>query len=331
MLSFMSSQDAPESPEPPVQASVWEELCAVMARVPRKGLFLGLLAGWLAFFHWMGNGTFGYLDTASLPVWMWRAYEAPESPDSHGLLIPVAILGLLWWKRESILAQPNQLGSWWFFPLLALLVVLHGVGYLIQQPRVSILAFLSGFYLFIGMVWGFAWMRATFFPMFLLAFCMPLGSLANSITVPLRLLVTWLSVGIARMGLGIPVIREGSMIYDLDHTFQYDVAPACSGIRSLVSILALTTIYGFMSFRPAWKRLLIVASALPLAVLGNVLRITGVILAGEAFGQEAGLWVETKLGFLTFAFSLGCVMLLGWLLETRFREDEPSNPPANGS
>src|SRR5581483_11850964 len=99
--------------------------------------------------------------------------------------------------------------------------------------------------------------------------------------------------------------------------FNYDVAPACSGIRSLVSLLALTTIYGFVSFRTTWKRVLVGAMAVPLAIFGNVVRLITVILAGSMYGQEKGQMIEQKLGFVTFAVALGLTLLLGRLLRER--------------
>jgi exosortase len=157
--------------------------------------------------------------------------------------------------------------------------------------------------------------------MILFVFCVPMGTMSDAITVPLRMLVTKLSVGFSSGVLGIPVSQDGSRILGLNF-FQYDVAPACSGIRSLIALLAMTTIYGFMTFRPAWKRLLMVLVAAPLAVLGNVVRITGVIVTGDAFGQNAGALVEQKLGFVTFAVAIACVLVLGHFL----RDDEAQRP-----
>jgi exosortase len=127
--------------------------------------------------------------------------------------------------------------------------------------------------------------------------------------------VAKITVALAQV-LGIDVIRDGTQLFNARQTYAYDIAPACSGIRSLISLLALTTVYGFMVYRTAWRRLLMIGLAIPLAVLGNVLRITFVIVTAEAFGQEAGGWVEQKFGFVTFAVAIGCIALVGhWLHE----------------
>ena len=297
-------------------------------RLPHKGLFLALLAAWFAFFHFLGNSTLGYVDTRSLFGWWlwvqtrfadhsdtWIVSKIMNSEESHAWMIPLIVLGLFWWKRDEFLALPKRI--WW--PALALFgfgLALHILGYMVQQIRLSFIGFFAGIYGLTGLIWGPQWLRASFFPFSLFVFCIPLGNSAEYITFPLRMLVTKLSVFIGHEVLGIDVIRDGSRIFDAQHTFQYDVAPACSGIRSLVTLLALTTIFGFLSFRRTWKRWLMVLLAFPLAVAGNTLRITCVIIAGEAFGQKAGMKIEQNLGFLTFAVALGAVLLLGrWLRE----------------
>jgi len=149
-----------------------------------------------------------------------------------------------------------------------------------------------------------------------LIFCFPLGTLADKITIPLRTVVTQVSVGNAHL-LGVEAIRNGTQIIGANG-FNFDVAPACSGIRSLTALTALTTIYGFLTFHAAWKRMLMVFVAVPLAIIGNVARITGVILTSEAFGERAGLQFHEGAGFVTFFVAIICVMALGhWLREDR--------------
>lgn len=291
-----------------------EEVVGLWASLPDKPLFFILLAAWLALFHVLGNSTFGYKDTASLFVWMNYAYNNSDD-DAHGKLIPFVVLGLLVWRRKELAAVPKA--TWW--PALILLVAglaLHVAGYVVQQTRVSIVAFFVGLYGLTGLVWGRRWLGVTFFPYFLFVFCLPLGTLAETITFPLRMLVTHISVGIGH-ALGIEVIRNGTQIMGAGG-FNFDVAPACSGIRSLTALTALTTIYGFLTFKAAWKRALMVFIAVPLAVIGNVARIAGVIVTAEAFGEKAGLKFHDGAGFVTFTVAIVCVMALGyWLREDR--------------
>ena len=296
------------------RSALRDEFAALWSSFPDKLLFFTLCVVWGVFFHVLGNSTFGYKDTPSLFVWMNYAYNALED-DRYGKFIPLVVLALLLVKRRELTAVPKA--PWW--PALVLVVaglLLHMTGYLIQQTRISILAFFLGLYGLTGLVWGPQWLRAAFFPYFLFLFCLPLGTLGEKITFPLRTLVTHISVGIAHV-LGIEAIRNGTQIIGANG-FNFDVAPACSGIRSLTALTALTTIYGFLTFHAAWKRVLMVLVAGPLAVIGNVARITGVILVSETFGERAGLKFHDGAGFVTFFVAIICVMALGrWLGEDR--------------
>lgn len=295
------------------------QLEAVWRQIPDKGLFFGLLAAWLALFHFWGNATLGYIRTPSLLEWMHTAYtlKSPIADDAHGMLIPFVILGLLWWKRRELLAL--EVRPWWpGLVLVAAALGLHVLGFAVQQPRVSIVAMLGGIYALTGVVWGAAFMRATFFPFFLFAFMVPLGSLTEGITFPLRLAVTRTVAAICQHVLAIDVMCAGTQLFNSIGTYQYDVAPACSGIRSLVAIAALSIIFGFTQYRDWPSRLVIMASAAPLAFLGNVFRMMVIVLAAEFGGQSAGnrAHESTFWSMLPYVPAiLGLILLGRWLDE----------------
>ncbi len=296
-------------------------------QLPNRLLFFLLLVPWLAIFSFFGNPTFGYKDTPSLFGWMFDVYTSPLNDEMHGLLIPFVVLVLYWWKRKDLLARPAGLWS----PAIGLVIVgllFHLVGYLIQQQRLSVIGFLIGIYGLTGLVWGKHWLKASAFPFFLLLFCMPVGELATELTLPLRIMVAQIVAMVSHLGMAPDVIRDGTQLMDSQHTFAYEVAPACSGIRSIVALLALTTIYGFISFKAPWKRGLMMASAIPLAILGNVVRLCMTIMVAEMFGQAAGKSCETNFGFITFGVAIGCVMLIGrWLEKGEPRSGPPPAPP----
>ncbi len=303
----------PEQPKPAARPSFMEELKDCWRRFPEKYLFLGLLILWVLLFHFLGNSTFGYVNTPSLLRWLAWAYDSPMQDDDHGAFIPFLFLGLAWWKRQELLDAPKRL--WWpGLLILAAACLLHMFGFMVQQPRVSAAAMFLGIYGLMGVAWGPAFLRAIFFPFFLFAFCVPIGSLSGMITFPLRMLVTHISVAIAQI-LGVDVIQDGSRIFNEARTFQYDVAPACSGIRSLIALFLLATVYAFVVFKPWWPRLVIIAMAMPLAIAGNVVRITTIILVGKAFGHDAGVMIEQKFGFVTFAVALAGMFGVSWLIE----------------
>src|SRR5436190_1507475 len=145
-------------------------------RLPNKIFFSILLVAWLALFQFLGNATLGYIrsESPSLFRWLLDAYDPAgnylRSDDGHGVLIPFVVLALLWWKREELLGQ--ELRTW--SPgllLVGLGLLLHMVGYLGQQPKLSVVAFFVGIYGLTGLAWGPGWLRRSFFPFFLFAFC----------------------------------------------------------------------------------------------------------------------------------------------------------------
>jgi exosortase len=279
--------DKPNSKPPP---DWWRDTVDCWHRLPNKAFFFVLLAAWLALFQFLGNPILGYVHTPSLFSWMIGAYNSPDSDDGHGNFIPFLVIGLFWWKRRELLAQPLNL--WWpSLLILAAALMLHVAGYAVQQPYLCIAALFAGIYGLMGLAWGRAWLRNSLFPFFLFIFSVPLGQRAEFITFPLRQLVSWLSEKVAHV-LGIGVIREGTQLFDPSGSFGFDVAAPCSGMRSLIAVFLLATIYGFFTFRSPWKRLFLIALALPFAVLGNLARMLCIIVAAEIGGQPWGNYVH---------------------------------------
>src|ERR1051325_2823478 len=333
------SQPPVRSPEPGLAA----EFRAAWQQLPDKTMFFVLLAAWLALYHFLGNATLGYINTPSLLNWMFAAYTAkgPQADDGHGVLIPFVVAGLLWWKRKELLALP--LRNWWpGLLLVGLALLLHLAGYAIQQPRVCIVALLGGLYALAGVVWGPAFLRASFFPFFLFAFMVPLGSLTEPVTFPLRLTVSKITAAVCDDALGMSVVREGTRLFssagllNSNTRFEYEVAAACSGMRSLVAITAIGIIYAFMVFRTWSSRMLLMASAVPLAVIGNVFRMMTIVLAAEFGGQNWGNYVHEGgplgiLSLLPYVPAIIGLMLLGrWLEKMQDRNAKLASPTYGG-
>jgi exosortase len=311
----------------PSQRSLLEEIREDFPRhwraMPGKGMFFGLLAAWVALFHWLGNSTLGYVDTPSLFGWLHYAYQNSVD-DEHGYIIPLVVVALMWWKRRELMEAPKR--PWWpGLILLMLALLVHVAGYMVQQTRVSAVAFFAGIYALSGLVWGWTWLRATFFPFFLFAFCIPIATLSEPLTFPLRLLATQITSFVSDVGLGINVVCSGTQIMDANRTYQYEVAAACSGIRSMTAIFAIALVYGFVAFSSPWKRLAMISCAFPLAVLANVVRLCMIIIAAEAFGQSAGNYVHESglLSMLPYVPAVGGVLLLGHWLKGKRPNREP--------
>jgi exosortase len=256
------------------------------------------------------------------------AYQENKiTDDTHGTFIPIVVLGILWWKRSDLFVKP--LRTWWPGMLLVLLgMLIHIAGYVAQQQRLSIIGLFVGIYGLTGVVWGPNWLKATFFPFFLFAFMVPIGSLIEAVTFPLRLAVTWIVSHLFNDLFGIGVIRAGTQLFSPIGGYQYDVAAACGGMRSLVAISLISISYGFLVFRSPWKRLVMIAASLPLAVIGNVVRLSFIVAAGEFGGQQAGNTVHdnTFISILPYIPAIIGVMYIGHLLE---KTEPPTPAPAS--
>ncbi len=296
-----------------MQPGLAEELAVAWRALPHKTLLFCLIAAWCVLFQFLGNSTFGYIDTSSLFGWVNYAY-AQSHDDEIGRYVPLLFLGFCWWKRDELVAAAR--GPWaGGILLVAVALGLHLVGFAVQQARLSAVAFFVGLYGLLGAAWGFRFLRAVFFPYFLFVFAVPLGTLADTITLPLRMVATSLTTWITT-GLGVSLIQDGTRIFDPKGSFQFEVAAACGGLRSLTATVALAAIYAFVAVERPGRRLLMIASALPLAVAGNVFRLTLIIIAAEAFGQRGGDWVheDPRMSLLPYIpVFVGLGVLGSWL------------------
>ena len=243
-------------------------------------------------FQFWGNSIFSFVHSPSLFAWLHYLYTVggENNDSSYGELIPFLVVGLFWWKRKELLALPLQL--WWpGLVLLAAALALHLVGFVVQQPILSIVALFAGIYALTGLAWGRAWLRHSRYPFFLFVFSVPVVAQLNFILFPLRLLVTWLVEMVSHL-VGIGVIRQGTQLMDPSGTYGYDVAAACSGMRSLIVVFLLATVYGFRHFPLAETADCFDCLAVPFAVLGNMLRLLAIIVAAEIGGQDVGQLVH---------------------------------------
>jgi exosortase len=317
-----------ENPGPP--PSFVADFSECWKQLPNKGLFFALLAAWVLLFQFLGNATFGYINTPSIFRWLYESYNGPnnDGQDQHGNLVPLVVLALFWWKRKELLALSAR--SWWPGLLgVAFALALHTLAYLVQQPLGSVAAFFIGLYSLMGLAWGPLWLRASFFPFFLFIFSIPLSSNSQIITFPLRIMVSKLVTFICGNFLGIDIVRRGTQLFNAAQTYSYDVAAACSGLRSVIAILALCMVFAFVTFSKNWKRLVMIAAAIPLAVLGNTIRLMCIIIAAETNGQAGGNFVHENWFFslLPYVPAFGGVLLLGHWLRDRQEQPEVSLSP----
>jgi exosortase len=197
---------------------------------------------------------------------------------SHGyFVIPLAAY-FAWERREALRSAPRQpTAAGAALAAVSLLLFVAGtLGAELFLTRVSLVGVLAGSVLF---VWGRAPFRLLLFPMAFLLLMIPLPAIVfNQIAFPLQLLAS--QVGeTAIAAAGVPVLREGNVLHLPARTLE--VAEACSGIRSLVSLLMLAIVLGCFTEPRMPARVLLVAAAVPIAILANAARVAGTGLVAE--------------------------------------------------
>ena len=299
-----------------------QELRSLWDSLPHKAPFGLVVAAWFALFHFLGNSTLGYIQTDSMFGWLQAVYEGGAQQgrdDELGLMIPWLVGAIIVMRRSELTAIAKE--PW--TPALALVpigLLLHLSGYVVQQTRLGVVGFLVGLFGIMGMYWGRAWMRGFAFPYLLFFFCVPISVFLDTLTHGLRLLSTLLSATFCEWVLNMNLERAGTIVFQKASAtaqgFRFDVAPACSGIRSATVVLLLTVTFAFLNFKTPWRRIFLILLSPAFAVLANVIRLIVVFAVAEAAGQAAGEAVETKFGFATFLIALGCVFLVArWLQE----------------
>jgi exosortase len=269
------------------------------------------LGAGLLVFQFLGNSTRGYIGSASLFYWWSFQWVNPGSETQHGLLI----LGLSVWLFVRNLRASTASGSMRPAVVAAAMVgglLLHALGFAAEQARVSILGLLVFVWGLMGYWGGVRWGRAAAFPLVFMLFAIPFNAL-DSIGFWLRMWVVGASASFAH-AVGIPVLVNGTQLLSADGRYDYDVAAACSGVRSLVALSALALLMGYLRFRPRWLWAAMLVLCLPLIYLGNVLRIVTIIVAAQAGGSIWGDRMHEVMGFGVFAIVLGGLFLAAELV-----------------
>ncbi|WP_458776068.1 exosortase A [Desulforhopalus sp. 52FAK] len=225
-----------------------------------------------------------------------------HSDNSHALLVPLVSLYFLWEKREqirSISISDSNAGLWLLAICLIFYVVsfIGGIAFFCRLMMVSSL---------IAIVWsslGPQMLRLLAFPLGFLFFMIPIpDTLLNLVSFPLQLLATKISANLIGY-CTIPVYREGNMLFFINT--QLEVAEACSGIRSIMSLTMLSAIFAHITPGATWRRVVIVLAAIPIAFIANILRITGTGILAHFYGDKVARgFLHDFSGFAVFIFGL---------------------------
>jgi exosortase len=230
---------------------------------------------------------------------------------TYGLFVPAFSLLLLWEDRKRLAELPlRPAWSGLGMILLALLALLVGVASSeFFLPRISLLLLIVGMIVFLA---GWAHLAAVAFPLGFLVLMLPSATIASELTFPLQVLSSKLAT-LLLVGVGVPAAREGNII--LLHAARLGVTEACSGIRFLFSLVALSVIYGYLVESRTFLRVVLAVAAAPISVLANALRIaaTGFVVQYWGVDRAEGA-LHLFSGWLVFLAALAMILAFHRLL-----------------
>ena len=251
-----------------------------------QGLALLGLAAWI------------YAPTLSRLVGQW--WSDPNF--SHGFFVPAFSFYVLWQNRAKLKEIPAAPSNWGLpvivFSMAVLLLGVFGVELFLS--RISLVVLATGMVIFFS---GWQMLRAILFPLVFLVLMVPIPAIIfNHLTFPLQILASELSASLLPL-VGVPVFREGNII-NLP-AMPLEVADACSGIHSLLSLATLAIMYGYLLEKKVSVRVILAVASIPIAVAANALRIVGTGLLVQFWDADKaqGFFHEFS-GWLIFVCSL---------------------------
>lgn len=276
-----STTDTLPKPHLPGKVSLQILVCAVCLGTLYYQVFVGLVDDWI------------------------------NMPDfSHGFLVPVVSLYFAWERRDKLFSTPLAPSSW------GLLILVFGIALLLLgrlateffTMRFSFLVVLSGV---IVSLLGWKHVRILAFPLGFLIFMIPIPSiLLQKVTFPMQFFAS-ACAELSLQLVGIPVLREGNVIH-LART-SLEVAEACSGIRSLISLLALGTVFAYFTKTVFWQRLVLVLACFPIAIVVNALRVSVTGILAHSYGPSvAEGFFHGFSGYVLFLVAMALLFLLSY-------------------
>jgi len=247
-------------------------------------------------------------------AWMVDRWSVKDTYYSHGFLVPFIIAFIVWLKRGELAKlkiQPANNMGWAFFITGISIHALSALWRVYFSSGFSLILVIIGLVL---LFLGKTFLRKLLFPIFFLLFMIPLPLVAiANISFKLKIFASQISTAILN-GLGVAAIRDGSVIKTM-HSYLV-VEDPCSGIRSLIALIALGALMAYFSNISRTRKAVLFVSAIPIAIAGNVIRIVGLSLVSEMYGAKwaTGLFHDT-MGILVFVFAFFSLLIIGKLLE----------------
>jgi exosortase A len=248
-------------------------------------------------------------------LWLYERYTNPDSDYSHGFLIPLVSGYFIWRKRDELrntVPSSSRIGL--ALIVLALLIHIGSVWtHVFFSSGFSIFIFIVGLSLYFL---GLEFTKKISFPLGFLIFMFPppMGAIA-AFSFPLKLMVANLATSFLNL-FDFPIFREGAVVHLARTTLTID--DPCSGIRSLISLLALGALIAYISKTSILRKAILFISAIPIAIFTNVLRVCALILAANWLGANWAMpehWFHTVSGMGVFGISMILIFLTMRVLE----------------
>ena len=264
---------------------------------------------------------------------------------SHGLLVPFIIVYILWSQRDKLAIQQSRpsvlLGG--LLIAFAVFALWAGVaGAELYTQRLSLVVLVAGVVVYFG---GVAFLRLALVPLVLFFLAIPVPAIIfNKIAFPLQLFASRVAVSSMTV-LGIPVLRLGNVIelkpLDSYETKKLEVVEACSGIRSMMTLMTLAVVFAYFTHPRSddsagprgsfgwvrtfgfWRSVIIVVSAVPIAIVTNAARVSGTGILAHYYGTKvADGFFHTFSGWAIYVVAFLMLFSVGWLLD-RFKPRPP--------
>ncbi len=297
--------ESPKPPSPPESAQnafpIWAGAAVCAAIV---AIFYSLVGG------------FGNAGNRSVFYWLESSWNK-ETRYEHGPMVPIIMVGLIaWqWKNLARLAREGK-SNWLGLPVVLLGILFFVAGYRCGQARFSVAGLpmiLWGSALYL---WGWQFSRLVLFPLFFLWLAIPMAEFQQA-TVKLQIMSSHLAQWCASL-FGVQTVVKGVQMFSVsDRWAPLEIDEGCGGIRSLMALIMISSVWAYLAKVSLWKKGVLLLAAFPLAIFGNMLRLTSIFVIGEYGNAEfaRGTWHDWSGLLLFYPISLILLLVVHSILE----------------
>lgn len=232
---------------------------------------------------------------------------------SHGYFIPILSLYLIYSIKDELRKLPVKTN------ITGLLLLLLGLAQLIIGTagsefflqRTSLILVLAGTVLF---CLGSSFFKKLLLPIAYLIFMVPIPAIIwNKMAFPMQLFGSFLTEKVVTL-LGIPLFREGNVLHLANTTLE--VVDACSGLRSLTTLFALSAVFAMLSTLKTWQKWVLFFSAAPIAIFANIVRLSATAVLASKYGSDiAHGFLHDFSGLVVFAIGILLLVTVSNLLK----------------